>query len=84
MSIKTTSLSTSAWREPMVWLVVSGPVAAVLAGIVTAAIAFGGADPVVTPASETSRTQATATQRNAATQPAQWARNHSATLAQER
>ena len=36
------------WRVPMVWLVVGGPAAVVVAGITTAVIAFKGADPVVT------------------------------------
>jgi uncharacterized protein len=36
-----------AWREPMLWLVVGGPAAVVVAGIVTAFIAVRGADPVL-------------------------------------
>lgn len=35
------------WREPMVWLVISGPLAVVVAGVVTAAIAVNGADEVL-------------------------------------
>lgn len=35
------------WRYGMVWLVISGPVLVVLAGIVTAVIAVRGADPVL-------------------------------------
>ncbi len=36
------------YRYPMVWLVVGGPAVVVVAGIVTAVIAYRGADPVVT------------------------------------
>jgi uncharacterized protein len=36
-----------AWREPMLWLVVGGPAAVVVAGVVTAVIAVRGADPVL-------------------------------------
>lgn len=32
------------WRVPMVWLVVGGPAAVVVAGVVTAVIAVRGAD----------------------------------------
>jgi uncharacterized protein len=35
------------WRQPMVWLVVGGPALVVVAALVTAVIAFRGADPVV-------------------------------------
>lgn len=35
------------WREPMMWLVVGGPLAVVVAAIVTAVIAIRGADPVL-------------------------------------
>ena len=35
------------WRHPMMWLVVGGPLAVVVAGIVTAVIAVRGADPVL-------------------------------------
>jgi uncharacterized protein len=59
-----------AWREPMVWLVVSGPLAVVVAGFVTLAIALHGADEVLPPAGSGS-----------AGQPALTARNHAATPA---
>jgi uncharacterized protein len=36
------------YRYPMVWLVIGGPAVVVVAGIVTAVIAYRGADPVVT------------------------------------
>ena len=35
------------WRHGMVWMVIGGPLAVVIAGIATAVIAFRGADPVV-------------------------------------
>jgi uncharacterized protein len=35
------------WRYPFVWLVIAGPAAVVVAGLVTAFIAVRGADPVV-------------------------------------
>ncbi|NWG74270.1 MAG: nitrogen fixation protein FixH, partial [Rubrivivax sp.] len=35
------------WRVGMVWLVIGGPLAVVVAGIVTAVIAIRGADPVL-------------------------------------
>ena len=53
------------WREPMMWLVLGGPAAVVVAGIATAAIAMHGADPVI--------------KAEAAKPPAVQARNHAAT-----
>ncbi len=53
------------WREPMLWLVLGGPAAVVLASLVTAVIAWRGADPVVTESA-------------GAMQPAVKARNHAA------
>lgn len=35
------------WREPMLWLVLGGPLAVVLAALATAVIAVRGADPVL-------------------------------------
>ena len=35
------------WREPMMWLVVGGPLAVVVAAVITAVIAIRGADPVL-------------------------------------
>lgn len=35
------------WREPMMWLVVGGPLAVVVAAVITAVIAIRGADPVI-------------------------------------
>lgn len=61
------------WREPMLWLVIAGPVTVILAGIATAVIAWSGAE----------RSLAEPTAASAATtaglQPALKARNHAAT-----
>lgn len=55
------------WRVPMLWLVLGGPAAVVVAGLVTAVIAVRGADrPVVTPKVTAAGTMA----------PAAQARNH--------
>ena len=35
------------WRVGMVWLVIGGPLAVVVAGVATAVIAFSGADTVI-------------------------------------
>lgn len=37
------------WKFAHVWLVVAGPAAVVVAGVVTAIIAINGADPVIDP-----------------------------------
>ena len=57
----------SAWREPMVWLVVSGPVAVILASIVTVMLCIRHPDPPL------------ATHAAAEDMPAVTARNHAAT-----
>lgn len=57
------------WRHGMVWLVISGPVAVVLAGIATLLIAIFNPDPVL-------QTVAPST---AADAPAVQGRNHAAT-----
>ncbi len=57
------------WREPMVWLVVSGPAVVVVAGIVTAVIAVQGADTVIARDGETTFSE----------RPAVQGRNHAAT-----
>jgi hypothetical protein len=64
------------WRFAMVWLVIGGPVAVVLAGIATTAVAFRGADPAVPEVLP----HATPRQGGAsiATAPALQARNHAA------
>jgi hypothetical protein len=53
------------WREPMMWLVLGGPAAVVVAGVATAAIAMHRPDPVI--------------KADAAKPPALQARNHAAT-----
>jgi len=58
------------WRHPMMWLIVGGPLAVVVAGVVTAVIAIRGADTVL-------RTPDVAQDRSAA--PAIQGRNHVAT-----
>jgi hypothetical protein len=64
------------WRFTIVWLVIGGPVAVVLAGIATTAIAFHGADSAVP------ETVPLASPRQGgasmATAPALRARNHAA------
>lgn len=57
------------WRVGMVWFALAGPAAVVIAGLVTAAIAVHGADPVlrVEPSAAAPQT------------PAIQARNHAAT-----
>lgn len=59
------------WRHGMVWLVISGPLVVVVAGVVTAVIAIRGADPLV-------ETTGTAAPQG---RPAVQARNHAATPA---
>jgi uncharacterized protein len=61
------------WREPMVWMVIGGPLAVVVAGILTAVIAIRGADTVLTV--EANPGQSAATEPDALT-PAVQARNH--------
>lgn len=61
------------WRYPMMWLVVSGPAAVVVAGFVTLWLAVKHVDPVVTVPSAVSTGD-----KNAAA-PAIQARNHAAT-----
>ena len=62
------------WQVGMVWLVLGGPAAVVVAGIVTAVIAVRGAEPVLTSQESTKFSDRPAVQgRNhaAAAQPAQ-------------
>lgn len=54
------------WRVGMVWLVIAGPLAVVLAGVLTTVLAIAGADPVVRAAPDVTLT------------PAIQARNHAA------
>jgi len=53
------------WREPMLWLVIGGPVAVVLASVATLVIAIRQPDPVI--------------KADAGSLPAVQARNHAAT-----
>jgi hypothetical protein len=64
------------WRVKMVWLVISGPAAVVVAGVLTAVIAFRGADPVVTAPSAAGA----GSQAELAQAPALQARNHAAAV----
>jgi hypothetical protein len=60
------------WRVGMVWVVVGGPLAVVIAALVTAAIAAAGADDILTERGATGP-------RSGASVPAVQARNHAAT-----
>lgn len=62
------------WRFGIVWLVLGGPAAVVVAAVATAMIAIHGADPVIGGESEQAR-------RLGALAPAAVARNHAATPA---
>lgn len=62
--------SSAWWRHGMVWLVICGPVAVVIAGIATLIIAIANPDPVLP--------------TSAATPPAVQARNHAAAPQQPR
>lgn len=62
------------WRYGMVWMVIGGPLAVVVAGIATAVIALRGADAVVPPAP-----QQVAAGSAFERQPAMAGRNHAAT-----
>lgn len=64
------------WRHPMVWLVVGGPAAVVVASLVTVFIAWHGADQVLV---EVPSARHVATTRPVAQTPALAARNHAAT-----
>lgn len=66
------------WRVGMVWLVIGGPLAVVVAGIATVVIAARSADPVLDTSARSAR--ATVTAPDAMT-PALQARNHAATAA---
>lgn len=57
------------WRQPMMWLVVGGPLVVVLASFATLALALRFPDPVIQ----------TPKAASAAQQPAVQARNHAAT-----
>ncbi len=70
------------WKEPYVWMVIGGPASAVIACLVTAVYIFQGPDRLV-PDEKFSQSQLIRQEiqqaRTAPLQPAQVARNHSAT-----
>jgi hypothetical protein len=66
------------WRYRMVWLVVGGPAVVVVASLVTAFVAWHGADEVLV---DTPSARHLATTRPSAETPALTARNHAATPA---
>lgn len=74
------SLSRPWWREPMVWLVISGPLSVVLACVVTAVLVINHPDPVMSmEPTPIPQLPATDTQGRASQLPALQARNHAAT-----
>ena len=70
-------VSTPWWRVGMVWLTLSGPAVVVVAAVVTAVIAFRGADPEVDKSALPALKSAT--QGADPLTPAVWAHNHAAT-----
>ncbi len=66
------------WRLPIMWLVVGGPLAVVLAGVATIWLAFDGADPALKQTPQ-ARDVARAGARERGAAPAQQVRNHVAT-----
>lgn len=60
------------WKYKMVWLVIAGPLAVVVAGFVTLGLAIQNPDPVLDTSAPTART-------DAAHLPAMQGRNHAAT-----
>ena len=67
------------WHYPMVWLVVGGPAIVVVASLVTAVVAYRGADEVLT---ETASARDVPVRPTSMT-PAEKARNHAATAADQ-
>lgn len=65
------------WRVPMVWLIIGGPLAVVIASLATAVIAARGADPVLGPDERGGISERASTPE--AMTPAIQARNHAAT-----
>ncbi|MEO8154227.1 MAG: nitrogen fixation protein FixH [Rhizobacter sp.] len=63
------------WRFGMVWLVISGPLLVVVASFVSAWLAWGHIDPIVTDPTPA----VAANEREASQAPAMKARNHAAT-----
>lgn len=76
------------WKFGHVWLVVAGPAAVVVAGVVTAFIAVNGADPVIDPdyyrsGIEINQRSAAANEVQKGLAPAVTGRNHAATPAHD-
>ena len=63
------------WRYAMVWLVIAGPLAVVVASFVTLGIAWMNIDPVISDAPSGAQQRVL----SGSTAPAQLARNHAAT-----
>lgn len=70
--------SPSWWRLPIMWLVVGGPLAVVVAGFVTLWLAVDGADPSLTNLPRASNVARGGVKARSEA-PAQQARNHAAT-----
>jgi hypothetical protein len=72
---------TAWWRVGFVWLVVGGPLAVVVASLVTAAIAVSGAEEVLTdsPPGVSAQHGGKASVSDSAEMPAMQGRNHAAT-----
>lgn len=70
--------TSSWWRLPIMWLVVGGPLAVVLAGFVTLWLALDGADPSLANVPQ-ARDVARGGAKARSEAPAQQARNHAAT-----
>ncbi len=66
------------WREPMMWLVLGGPLAVIVAGFATLAIAIANPDPVLDTRAASTASQ-DADSAHAGNLPAVQARNHAAT-----
>ncbi|RZS46731.1 hypothetical protein [Sphaerotilus mobilis] len=66
------------WREPMMWLVLGGPAAVIVAGFATLAIAIANPDPVLD-TRQTGQAADADGASHAGHQPAVQARNHAAT-----
>ena len=68
------------WRVRMVWLVLSGPAVVVVASLVTAVVAYRGADPVLVDTASTRHVpDAQRSTQPTGDTPALVARNHAAT-----
>ncbi len=67
------------WREPMMWLVVGGPLAVVIAGFATLGLAIKHPDPVLTPTALSADDAADGVKVDPSRLPAVQGRNHAAT-----